>query len=358
MRVLVTGGSGFVGRALLGQLCAEGHAVRALVRSDEAQRRVEAEGAQGVLGDMAEQAALRAACEGVDHVVHLAALVRETGPRRLFYEVNVEGTRSLLEAARRAGARRFVHVSTEAVLLDGSPLVDVDETRPIPEAPIGPYAWSKALAEKLVSAADRPGFTCVALRPRLIWGKGDSTITPRLLEAVRGGKFAWIDGGAALTSTCHVRNVCAAISCALAAAAPGGVYFVTDGEPISFRAFFESVLRTHGVEPPTRSLPRWLALGAASLSEFAYARFAPTSSPPLTRTSVLLMGQQMTVDDGLARRVLGYRPVLSRQAGLSELAGEVLPAEPARPSAPPPAPLHGARRASSTQDGAPAQPTR
>jgi nucleoside-diphosphate-sugar epimerase len=358
MRVLVTGGSGFVGRALLGQLRAEGHAVRALVRSDEAQRSVEAQGAQAVLGDLSEQAALKAACEGVDHVVHLAALVRDSGPRRQFYEVNVEGTRSLLEAARRAGGRRFVHMSSEAVLLDGSPLIDADETRAIPETPVGPYAWSKALAEKLVSAADRPGFTCVALRPRWIWGKGDTTLMPRLLEAVQSGKFAWIDGGGALTSTCHVRNVCAGIACALAPDAPGGVYFLSDGEPISFRAFLESLLRAHGVEPPARRLPRWLALAAAGATEFAYARFTPSSTPPLTRTAVLLMAQQMTVNDSLARHVLKYRPVLSRQAGLSELAGEVLPAEPARSSVVPLAHSQVSRKASAAQDGAPAQPTR
>jgi nucleoside-diphosphate-sugar epimerase len=356
MRILVTGGSGFVGRELLVQLRAEGHAVRALVRSEEAQRCVEERGAQAVLGDINEQAAVNAACEGVDHVVHLAALVRDSGPRRLFYEVNVEGTRLLLEAARRAGARRFVHVSTEAVLLDGSPLIDAEETRPIPETPLGPYAWSKALAEKLVSAADRPGFTCVALRPRLVWGKGDTTIAPRLIEMVRSGKFAWIDGGEALTSTCHVRNLCAGISCALAPEAPGGVYFLSDGEPISVRTFFEGMLRAHGVEPPTRSIPRWLALGAASAAEFTYGRFAPSKAPPLTRTAVMLMGQQMTVNDALARRVLKYRPVLSREAGMAEIAGEALPAEPARPSVPPPA-AH-ARKASAGKDGAPAQPTR
>jgi nucleoside-diphosphate-sugar epimerase len=355
MRILVTGGSGFVGRVLLQHLAAQGHALRALVRSDAAQRTVEACGAQAVLGDITEQAALAAACDGVDQVVHLAALVRESGSRRLFYEVNVEGTRSLLEAARRAGARRFVHMSTEAVLLDGSPLVDVDETRAIPELPVGPYAWSKALAEELVSAADRPGFTCIALRPRLIWGKGDSTLTPRLLEAARSGKFAWIDGGAALTSTCHVRNVCAGVMCALRRDAPGGVYFLSDGEPISFRAFLGSVMRAHGVEPPTRAVPRWLALSIAGASEFAYTHLAPKRQPPLTRTAVLLMGQQMTVDDSLARRVLRYHPVLTREAGLAELTGDAAPVEAPRARVPM---VTAQIRKPPTKESAPVQPVR
>ena len=334
MRVLVTGGSGFVGRSLLRKLAADGHAVRALVRSEAAQRTVEACGAQAVFGEITEQGALWAACEGVDQVVHLAAHVRDAGPRRVFYEVNVEGTRSMLSAARRAGARRFVHVSTEAVLLDGSPLIDVDETRPIPASPVGPYAWSKALAEKLVRAAHGPDFTSVVLRPRLIWGKGDTTLVPRLLDLVRRGRFAWIDGGTALTSTCHVRNVCAGIGCALREDAPGGVYFLSDGEPISFRSFLESVMRAHGTEPPLRSVPHWLALALARASEFAYARLAPSAAPPLSRTAVLLMGQQMTVNDQLARRVLKYRPVVSREDGLSELRGEVSLSVPPPPRGP------------------------
>lgn len=319
MRVLVTGGSGFVGRQLLLQLVEAGHVVRALVRSDAAAELVAARGAQAVEGDLLEPGALRALCEGVDAVVHAAAEVGDHGPLSRFYEVNVEGTRALLEAARKGGARRFIHISTEAVLLDGKPLIDVDESRPLPARPIGPYAFTKAQAERLVREHDRPGFATLCLRPRLVWGPGDSSVLPRLIHAMNSGRFAWVDHGIALTSTCHVRNLCAGILAALTRGTPGGVYFLTDGEPVAMRSFVEALIRPHGVVAPTRSVPRWLALSSARLAEWTHERLRRPGQPALTRTAVLLMGQQMTVDDTRARRELGYAPVVSRAAGLAEL---------------------------------------
>lgn len=319
MRVLVTGGSGFVGRELLKQLVQVGHTVRALVRSEAAACVVSARGAQAVRGDLTEPTALRALCDGVDVVVHLAAEVADYGPLRRFYEVNVEGTRALLEAARKAGAQRFIHMSTEAVLLDGRPLEDVDESRPLPARPIGPYAFTKALAERLVREHNRPGFVTICLRPRLVWGPGDTSLLPRLLDAMQSGSFAWIDHGTALTSTCHVRNLCAGIMAAFERGTPGAVYFLTDGEPLALRPFLEALVRPHGITPPARSVPRWLAFSLASFSEWSHQRLRFSGSPRLTRTAVLLMGQQMTVNDSLARSELAYQPVVSRDAGLAEL---------------------------------------
>jgi nucleoside-diphosphate-sugar epimerase len=212
-----------------------------------------------------------------------------------------------------------VHVSTEAVLLDGTPLVKADETRPIPDRPIGPYAWSKALAEKEARAANGPGFDTVVVRPRLVWGADDTTLVPRLVEAVRSGQFAWIDGGEALTSTCHVRNVCEAIVCALRRGGGGDVYFVTDGEPIRVRDFLGALIRSRGVEPPTRSTPLWLALVLARVVELVWRILRLSSTPPVTRTAVLLMGNEMTVSDAKIRAELGYRPSITREAGLAEL---------------------------------------
>lgn len=331
MRVLVTGGSGFVGRQLLVQLVEAGHVVRALVRSDAAAEVVSMRGAQAVEGDLLEPSALRSLCDGVDAVVHAAAEVSDYGPLSRFYEVNVEGTRALLEAARRGGARRFIQISTEAVLLDGQPLIDVDESRPVPARPIGPYAFTKAQAERLVREHNRDGFETLCLRPRLVWGPGDTSVLPRLLEAMNSGRFAWIDQGTALTSTCHVRNLCAGILAALTRGTPGGVYFLTDGEPVAIRSFVEALIRPHGVAAPTRSVPRWLALSSARVAEWTHERLRMAGAPALTRTAVLLMGQQMTVDDSRARRELGYVPVVSRDAGLAELYDPPAPAvEPAR----------------------------
>jgi nucleoside-diphosphate-sugar epimerase len=168
-------------------------------------------GAQPARGDLADAAALRAGMAGCDVVFHAAAKVSDWGRRREFQLDTIDGTRHVCEAAKAAGVRRLVHVSTEAVLVGkgAPPLHDADETWPLPQRPLGLYPWSKGRAEEVVRAAGASGgLEAVIVRPRFIWGKGDTVLLPRLVKMVAEGKFAWIGGGRFLSSTAHVRNVC------------------------------------------------------------------------------------------------------------------------------------------------------
>ncbi len=322
MRAFVTGGSGFVGRNLLVALTAAGHQARALARSDASADVVRRAGAEVVRGDLDDVAALSAGMAGCDVVYHAAAKVEVFGPRADFERVTIEGTRRVLEAARAAKVRRVVHVSTEAVLVGGRPIVQADETWPLPARPFGLYPWSKGRAEELVRAANAPeaGFETVILRPRAIWGPGDTTLLPRLAELGRRGKFAWISGGRHLTSTCHVHNLCAALLLAAERGRPGETYFITDGEPVQMRSYLGEMVRAGaGVELGERSVPRWLARAVAFLSEAAYRLFRLRGEPALARTTVRLIGEEVTVSDAKARRELGYLPVITREAGLAAL---------------------------------------
>jgi nucleoside-diphosphate-sugar epimerase len=312
-RAFVTGGSGFVGGAVIRELRARGVAVAALARGARSIAAVEALGASAVRGDLEDTAAMQAGMAGADVVIHAAAHVAEHGPLAEFLQVTVEGTQHALDAARAAGVPRFVHVSTEAVLADGAPIVRADETRPRPAAPAGPYPISKGLAEDRVRAANGPGFAAVIVRPRFIWGAGDTSLLPRIAELVRRGKFAWIDGGRYLSSTCHVANVVEGTLLAAERGAGGEIYFLTDGEPVEFRAFLSQLLETQGLAPPTRSIPRWLARAVAGLTGWM-------KQPPITRTAVALIGHEVTVVDAKARRELGYTSHVSRAQGLAELA--------------------------------------
>ena len=176
------------------------------------------------------------------------------------------------------------------------------------------------MAEKEVCAANSPEFETMVVRPRLIWGTGDTTLVPRLIEAMRRGQFAWIRGGEVLTSTCHVRNVVEAIVCALRRGTGGGVYFVTDGGPVTIREFLGALVKARGVDPPARSMPLWLALVLARMVETMWSALRISSPPPVTRTAILLMGNEMTVNDTRIREELGYRPSMTREKGLAELA--------------------------------------
>src|SRR6478672_289176 len=249
----VTGGSGFVGGRLIERLRRDGHDVRALARSEQAASRVAELGAEPLRGELGDVAALRAGADGCELAFHAAATLGDWGSREDFERGNVQGTKNVLGACADAGVRRFVHVGTEAALMAGEPLVEVDESAPLrPDSPVL-YSSTKAQAEQAVLAASRDGFETVAVRPRFVWGRGDTTLLPAMVDLVRGGRFAWIAGGRHRTAITHVDNTVEGLVLAAGSGHPGNAYFVTDGEPVVFREFVSQLLRTQGVEPPARS---------------------------------------------------------------------------------------------------------
>ncbi len=319
MNAFVTGGSGFVGRALIARLSGAGHAVRALARSERAMEAVRKAGAEPVRGDLEDAASLRAGMEGCEVAFHSGAKVEVWGAREDFRRINVEGTGRVLEAAASARVRRVVHVSTEAVLVSGRPLAQLDETRPLPADPMGLYPWSKGRAEELVRAAAIGGLETVIVRPRAVWGAGDTSVLPKVVEAIKAGRFAWIGGGKHLTSTCHVENLVAAMLLAAERGPSGETYFVTDGAPITMREFLGGMLDAVGVAAPDKSVPLAVARALAWLVEGWWSLAARTDEPPIVRTAVQLIGREVTVRDDKARRMLGYREVVTREEGLAEL---------------------------------------
>lgn len=320
MKAFVTGGSGFVGRNLIQVLKEKGHQVRALARSADATEAVRLAGAEPCRGDLSSVEALQEGMSGCEVVFHSAAMAKSWGRREDFVEANIRGTENVLEASLAAKVRRVVHVSTEAVLVGGGPIVGADETRPLPQYPIGLYPTTKGRAEAQVVAANSPERETVVVRPRFIWGKGDTTVMAEMVKAVKDGRWAWISGGRYKTSTCHVRNVVEGMLLAAEKGRPGQVYFLTDGEPVEFRSFVEGILKTQGVDPGRRSVPRPVASAIAVLSEILWAALRLKRQPPLTRSELKLVGEEVTVVDRKAREELGYRPVISIEQGLRELA--------------------------------------
>jgi nucleoside-diphosphate-sugar epimerase len=316
-RAFVTGGSGFIGGRLIRRLASEGFEVRALARSERSAATVEEAGAEAVRGDLDDVEAMRAGAEGCDVFFHAAAFVEQWGSREDFERGNVGGTRNALEAARGAGVRRFVHVGTEAAILAGEPLRDVDETAPLRPDSKAPYCSTKAMAEELVRSA--AGIEAVVVRPRLVWGPGDTTILPGLLAAVRSKKFSWIGGGAHLTSTTHVDNIVEGLLLGAERGRAGEAYFVTDGEPVVFREFVTELLATQGVEPPGRNAPRAVVGALAAAGEGAWRLLPLPGAPPVTRMEVWLSSLDTTLDISKAREELGYEPVVTRTEGMAEL---------------------------------------
>lgn len=326
--VFVTGGSGFIGGRLIERLCAEGHLVRALARSTAASERVRAHGAEPVEGDLADVAAMRTGADGCQLAFHAAATLGDWGRREDFERGNVEGTSNVLQACGEAGVRRFVHVGTEAALLAGKPLVEVDETAPLrPDSP-ALYSATKARAEQAVLAANREGFETVVVRPRFVWGLGDTTLLPVMVEMARTGRFAWIGGGRQRTSITHVENTVEGLVLAATRGRPGNAYFVTDGAPVVFREFVTDLLATQGVDPPTRDITKPFAAVLATAGEVAWRVLPLPGRPPLTRFTYWVSSQECTIRIDKAREQLGYEPPKSLAEGLAELLSAASPSSP------------------------------
>lgn len=315
----VTGGSGFIGGALVRRLVSEGRPVRALARSEGSAQRVAELGAEPVSGELGDPASLAAGAAGCEVAFHLAAHLGEWGPWEDFEHGNVAGTKNVLAACQAAGVGRFVHCGTEAALMAGEPLIHVDETAPLRPDSRAPYPATKARAELVVREAPREGFETVVVRPRFVWGKGDTTLLPEMVATVEAGRFAWIGGGRNVTDTTHVDNVVEGLVLAAEKGRSGEAYFVTDGEPVVFRDFVTELLRTQGVKPPDRSLPAWTAAPMARICEAAWKLLPLPGDPPMTAFRSWLLTQECTIDISKARDALGYKPVVSHEQGLVEL---------------------------------------
>jgi nucleoside-diphosphate-sugar epimerase len=319
----VTGGSGFIGQALIRRLTGDGWTVRALARSESSERAVRDAGAEPVPGHLEDGAAMRAGAEGCEYAFHGAAKVEDWGPREEFDRINVGGTKETLRACREAGVRRFVHVGSEAALLAGEPLVNADESAPLRPDSAAPYSATKAMAEQAVREANEDGvFETSVIRPRLVWGPNDTSVLPSVVEAIEAGVFRWIGGGRQRTATTHVDNTVEGLVLAAERGRPGGVYFVTDGEPVIFRDFMSRLVRTRGVEAPDRSLPLPVARAVAAIAETAWRVLPLKGRPPITRFAVWATALECTLDISRAREELGYEPVKTVDQGLAELGAQ------------------------------------
>jgi nucleoside-diphosphate-sugar epimerase len=205
--------------------------------------------------------------------------------------------------------------------LRGQALREADETVPLAFDSPAPYASTKALAEHVVVQGARRGFDTVVVRPRFVWGRGDTTLLPRFVALARSGRLRWIGGGCHHTSTAHVDNVVHALVLAATRGRSGGVWFVTDGTPVVFREFISELLRTQGLEPPDGELPVPVARAAMAVGELLYRRLPLPGAPPLTRFGLWFSTRDCTLSDRRAREELGYTPVISRARGLAELRG-------------------------------------
>ncbi len=323
MRALVTGGGGFLGGALARRLRERGDDVRVFGRGQYPE--LEALGIDTARGDLADAAAVSAACADRDTVFHVGAKVGLWGTYEDYFATNVTGTRNVLRACAEHGVRKLVFTGSPSVVFDGGDAEGVDESAPYPKKFDSHYSRTKALSEEMVLAADHEKLATVSLRPHLIWGPGDRHLLPRVVARARAGRLFRIGDDDKRVDTIYIDDAVEAHLQAARLLSPsspiaGQAYFLSAGDPRPVWEIIGRMLAAARLPPPTRSVPKGLAFAAANACEGVWRALRLSSEPPLTRFLVLQLTTAHWFDISAAKRDLDWSPRVSIEAGMERLA--------------------------------------
>ncbi len=323
MRVLVTGGGGFLGGAIVRRLVARGDRVRSFARGEYPE--LEKLGVEVRRGDLCDADAVTAATLGCERVFHVAAMPGVWGAYKKYYRTNVVGTDNVLAACRAQGVERLVYTSTPSVVHAGGDIEGGDESLPYATQYSAHYPRTKAVAERRVLEANDDDLSTVALRPHLIWGPGDNHLIPRILARGRAGRLRLIGNRPNLIDTVYIDNaadahILAADRLEPSAACAGNAYFISNGQPVTLAEITNGILAAAGLPPVTRRISAPLAYAIGALAELAYGLLRIRKEPPLTRFLARQLSTAHWFEIGAARRDLGYEPTVSIGEGLRRLA--------------------------------------
>ena len=308
----VTGIGGFIGRRIAERASGRGMRVRGLEQSEEGAQSARRTGAEVVVGDVCDPAATRAACAGADVVIHTAAVVKEDGPRALYDRVNVGGTEQVARAARAAGVRRFVHLSSVMVYGFHYP-PHVGEDGPL-RGEGNPYCETKIESERVVRARHAPGvFEVTVIRPGDVYGPGSIPWVVRPFDLMRAGVFVLPDGGRGLVNHVHVDNLIDALFLAIEKDA-SDVFTVSDGVGATCLEYFGPIARAAG-RPRIRTAPAGLLRGAFKVVQAGASLLGKEAPAAPSAVDYLMRPHAYSIDK--ARRELGFAPAIDFGEGMA-----------------------------------------
>ena len=316
-KVLVTGATGFLGKYVVEELVEHGYQVRAFGRNSKIGRSLENSSVSFFQGDLTKADDVLEACKGMDLVVHAGALSTVWGPWEDFFQANVLGTKYVLEACRQTDIQRLVYVSSPSVYAAPKDQLAIKESDAPEENNLNNYIRSKLASERLFK--DYPDVPSIILRPRGLFGIGDTSILPRVINLSQKIGIPLIGDGRQLMDMTCVENVALAIRLSLEVPeAKGEVYNITNGEPRAFRDLLEESLTGLGYPIKYRKIPAFLLSGIASSLEFLYKTLNLKGEPALTRYTYYLLRYSQTLDISKAEKELGYHPKISISEGIEQ----------------------------------------
>lgn len=322
MKVLVTGGGGFLGKGIVKALLEKGDDVRSLARGHyESLNKL---GVEQIQGDIGDPDAVFKAMKGCEQVFHVAARAGVWGPYGAYYHANVLGTENVINACRKLNVAKLIYTSSPSVVFDSRDQENVDESMPYPSSFLSHYPKTKAIAEQLANQANSSDLATVSLRPHLIWGPGDNHLLPRIVAQAKAGKLRLVGGGNNLVDTVYIDNavdahILASDLLEIGSPISGKNYFITNGEPMSMQNLINSLLECSGLPPAHRRIPETIAYGAGAVLESVYTLFGLKNEPRITRFVAKQLMTSHWFDISAARRDLGYQPKISMAEGFRRL---------------------------------------
>lgn len=323
MKLLVTGGTGFLGLAIVRQLCLNGHTVVTFSRGKHPE--MEVMKIKHIQGDLLDYSLLKQTMLGCEGVFHVAAKTGIWGKYQDFYQTNVVGTENVLKACRELAIRNLVFTSSPSVVYDGNDSEGKNESLPYPKKYNAWYPKTKAKAEHLVMSANDADLKTVCLRPHLIWGPEDCHFLPRLLEKAKKGKLRNLGISPNLVDNIYVENAAIAHLQAFnqlvrnPKLVEGKTYFISQDAPIPIAEFVNRLIEVGGFSPVTQHLSPFLARITARILETTFRLLGISKEPALT----LFLAQQLSTshwyDISAAKRDFGYRPEISFEEGIERL---------------------------------------
>jgi nucleoside-diphosphate-sugar epimerase len=322
MKVLVTGGGGFLGFAIVRMLVERGDDVVALCRNHYPE--LDALSVKTLQGDISDQAFVQYAMTGMDAVIHTAAKAGMWGAYKDYYATNVTGTKNLIKACRQHGINKLVFTSSPSVAYDTEGCEGANESLPYPPHYQAHYSATKAEAEQAVIAANDSNLSTCALRPHLIWGPRDTNLTPRIIDRARRGRLRFVGDGQNLVDSIYIDNAAEAHLLALDrlgpdAACAGKVYFLSQDEPIQTSTLINRILDAAGFPPCDQYISLRAANAVGAVLELIYTLLRIRREPLMTRFLANQLATTHWFNISAAKRDLDYTPGKTIDEGIELL---------------------------------------
>lgn len=314
--VLVTGANGYTGSQFCQYLSREGVSARAMYYPPDGEPEFPSNNLQVVPGDLRDRESLKKALEGIERVYNIAALYRPANvTNQMFWDVNVEGVRNIMECAADAGVKSFVQCSTIGVHghIENPPATE--------DAPIKPddyYQYTKLKGEELARQLGQElDLRTSIVRPAAIYGPVEKRFL-KLAKMIQSGRFIMFGDGDVLYHFIHVEDLCGAfVACAEKDEAVGQTYIIADDHAITLNDIVTIVAEALGVKRPTKRLPLFVLTWSSVICEFACKPLR--IPPPLHRRRASWFYHTRSFDVSKARREIGYEPKVAPEQGLKDM---------------------------------------